>query len=346
MVIVLKKEATQDDIESVAEKARRAGCRCRISRGKERTLLIAVETNGWAEALAGFAALDFVESVIPISKQYKLASRLVHPHASIIDVSGTPVGGDTFVVMAGPCCVEEETILEAAEGIKIHGAHVLRGGAFKPRTSPYSFQGLGNEGLRLLERARELTGLPVVTELLSEAHLGAVVASADLIQIGTRNAQNTALLCKVAESQKPVLLKRGMACTIEEWLMAAEYLLANGNPNVILCERGIRSFETMTRNTLDLSAVAVAKQETHLPVVVDPSHGTGVRELVIPMARAAVAAGADGLLVEVHPSPDRALSDGAQSLNMEQFGEMMHQIEPFVRVMGRTLQTDAVPAVL
>lgn len=342
MIIVLKKEASQDDVENIADHARKMGCNCRISRGKERTLLIAVEKigNGSLEALA---ALEPVESVIPISKPYKLVSRQAHPDPSVVDVAGVPVGDEIFVVIGGPCCVETEAgLLQTAEGIKTHGAHMLRGGAFKPRTSPYSFQGLGNEGLQYLARARHATGLPIVTELLSEAHLDAVVASADLIQIGTRNAQNTALLCKVAESGKPVLLKRGMACTIEEWLMAAEYLLANGNPNVILCERGIRSFETMTRNTLDLSAVAIAKKETHLPVVVDPSHGTGVRDLIIPMARAAVAVGADGLLVEVHPNPDKALSDGAQSLNIEQFGVLMHEIEPIVRLMGRKLYFDSV----
>jgi 3-deoxy-7-phosphoheptulonate synthase len=347
MIIVLKKEATQDDIEDIAEKARTAGCRCRIPRGKERTLLVALENGVCANALGGFASLAAVESVIPISKPYKLVSRQAHPDSTVVDVAGTPVGGETFIVIAGPCCVESEAgLLETAKGVKAYGAHMLRGGAFKPRTSPYSFQGLGNEGLKYLERARALTGLPVVTELLSEAHLDAVVASADLIQIGTRNAQNTALLCKVAESEKPVLLKRGMASTIEEWLMAAEYLLSNGNSNVILCERGIRSFETMTRNTLDLSAVAIAKRETHLPVVVDPSHGTGVRDLVIPMARAAIAAGADGLMVEAHPNPDKALSDGAQSLSIEQFGELMREIEPIARVMGRTLEIDAVPALI
>jgi len=347
MIIVLKKEASESDVESIAEKTRQSGYHCRISRGKERTLLIALRNGTSTAPLEGLASLEPVEAVIPISKPYKLASREAHPDSSVIDVSGIPVGGDTFIIMAGPCCVESESgLIEAAEGIKAHGAHLLRGGAFKPRTSPYSFQGLGNEGLRHLTRARDLTGLPVVTELLSETHLDAVVASADLVQIGTRNAQNTALLCKVAESGKPVLLKRGMACTIEEWLMSAEYLLSNGNSNVILCERGIRSFETMTRNTLDLSAVAVAKRETHLPVIVDPSHGTGIRDLVVPMARAAVAAGADGLMIEVHPNPDTALSDGAQSLTIEQFGRLMREIEPIVRVMGRNLHFDAVAALI
>jgi 3-deoxy-7-phosphoheptulonate synthase len=276
------------------------------------------------------------------SKPYRLVSRYHHPEQTIVEVAGIPVGGETIIVMAGPCCVESEHgTIEIAHRVKQYGAHILRGGAFKPRTSPYSFQGLRTEGLRHLSRARELTGLPVVTELLSIADTEAVVSSADLIQIGTRNAQNTPLLCEVARSGKPVLLKRGMSCTIEEWLMAAEYILSNGNPNVILCERGIRSFENMTRNTLDLSAVAIAKQETHLPVVVDPSHGTGRRSLVIPMARAAIAAGADGLLVEVHQDPDNALSDGDQSLTPEMFGQLMKEISPVARAMGRNVRLDS-----
>ncbi len=284
------------------------------------------------------AVLEELQPVTSLSKPYRLASREGHPESTVVEVAGVPVGDKLFAVMAGPCCVEsEEGIVETARGVKKSGAHVLRGGAFKPRTSPYSFQGWGKEGLRRLARARELTGLPIVTELLSTGDIQAVASCADLIQIGARNAQNTPLLCEVAQSGKPVLLKRGMCCTIEEWLMSAEYLLSHGNSNVILCERGIRSFETMTRNTLDLSAVAVAKQETHLPVIVDPSHGTGKRNLVIPMARAAVAAGADGLLVEVHPEPDKALSDGAQSLTLEMFGQLMEEIGPIVEAMGRTL---------
>jgi len=276
------------------------------------------------------------------SKPYRLASRETHSDSTIVDVAGIPVGGETFVVMAGPCCVEsEEGTIEIAHRVKEYGAHMLRGGAFKPRTSPYSFQGLRTEGLRHLARARELTGLPIVTELLSISDTDTVISCTDLIQIGTRNAQNAPLLCEAARSGKPILLKRGMSCTIEEWLMAAEYILSNGNPNVILCERGIRSFESMTRNTLDLSAVAAAKQETHLPVIVDPSHGTGRRSLVIPMARAAIAAGADGLLVEVHPDPDNALSDGDQSLTPEMFGQLMKEIAPVARAMGRNLRLDS-----
>jgi len=275
------------------------------------------------------------------SKPYWLASREAHPEPTIVDVAGIPVGGLPIIVIAGPCCVEsEQSMIETARLVKRLGAHMLRGGAFKPRTSPYSFQGLGVEGLRHLARARELTGLPIVTELLSPAEMDAVASCADVIQIGARNAQNTALLCDVARSGRPVLLKRGMSCTIEEWLMSAEYLLSHGNPNVILCERGIRSFENMTRNTLDLSAVAAAKRETHLPVIVDPSHGTGRRDLVIPMARAAVAAGADGLLVEVHPEPDKALSDGAQSLTIEMFAQLMREIAPVATALGRTVQID------
>lgn len=277
--------------------------------------------------------------VPPSAKPYRLVSREAHPEPTIVDVAGVPLGGEMFVVMAGPCAVEsEECIIEAARGVKRLGAHMLRGGAYKPRTSPYSFQGHRTEGLRRLSRAGEATGLPIVTELLSPVDMEEVASCADLIQIGARNSQNTPLLCEVAQSGKPVLLKRGMCCTIEEWLMSAEYIVSRGNPNVILCERGIRSFESMTRNTLDLSAVAAAKQETHLPVIVDPSHATGRRELVIPMARAAVAAGADGLLLEAHPDPDRALCDGEQSLTIEMFGRLMEEIAPIVDAMGRSLR--------
>ena len=282
------------------------------------------------------------EPEIPLcSKPYRLVSRETRAESTVVDVAGIPVGGDTFVVMAGPCAVEsEECIVEAASAVRRLGGHVLRGGAYKPRSSPYSFQGHRTEGLRRLSRAREITGLPIVTELLSTADMESVAPCADLIQIGARNCQNTPLLCEVARSGKPVLLKRGMSSTIEEWLMSAEYIVASGNPNVILCERGIRSFENMTRNTLDLSAVAAAKQETHLPVIVDPSHGTGRRDFVIPMARAAVAAGADGLLLEVHPNPDAALCDGDQSLTVEMFGRLMEEIAPIVKAMGRSLQVN------
>jgi 3-deoxy-7-phosphoheptulonate synthase len=282
------------------------------------------------------------KAIRPTSKPYRLVSREGHPRSTIVDVAGIPIGARTFVVIAGPCCVEsEERIVETAHHVKRFGAHLLRGGAFKPRTSPYSFQGLKYDGLRYLSRAREATGLPIVTELLSANDMDAVAACADLIQIGARNAQNTPLLCEVASSGKPVLLKRGMSCTIEEWFMSAEYIVSSGNPNVILCERGIRSFETMTRNTLDLSAVAAAKNETHLPVIVDPSHATGCRDLVIPMARAAVAAGADGLMIEVHPEPEKALSDGAQSLTPDMLGQLMREIEPLVNAMGRTLRLES-----
>lgn len=276
------------------------------------------------------------------SKPYTLTSRESHPNPTIVNVGGIPVGGNLTVLMAGPCSVEsEDGIIETAHRVKELGAHILRGGAFKPRTSPYSFQGLGTEGLHFLSRARELTGLRIVTELISVSDIDPVAGCADLIQIGARNAQNTPLLCEVAKSGKPILLKRGMSCTIEEWLMSAEYVLSHGNPNVILCERGIRSFETMTRNTLDLSAVVVAKRETHLPVIVDPSHATGKRDLVIPMARAAIAAGADGLLVEVHPNPEKALCDGEQSLTIELFAQLVKEITPIVHAMGKTLEVDS-----
>ena len=286
------------------------------------------------------------EPAVPLSvKPYRLVSRDAQPHSTIVDVAGVPVGGEIFVVMAGPCAVEtEEGIIEAAREMKRLGAHALRGGAYKPRTSPYSFQGHKSEGLRRLSKAREITGLPIVTELTSAADIESVASCADLIQIGARNSHNTALLCEVARSGKPVLLKRGMCGTIEEWLMSAEYIVSHGNPNVILCERGIRSFETMTRNTLDLSAVVAAKQETHLPVIVDPSHGTGRRDFVIPMARAAVAAGADGLLLEAHPHPEEALCDGDQSLTLKMFAQLMEEIAPIVELMGKRLKVNPAPA--
>ncbi len=343
MIVVLKKGATESEVETVSRRMTSIGCCPHVIRGTERTVIVALangaKTMSVHDSMESLGVLEAVESVSSLSKPYKLVSREAHPESTVVDVAGIPVGGEAIVVIAGPCSVESgEGIVEAAREVKRLGADMLRGGAFKPRTSPYSFQGMGAEGLECLVRAKELTGLPIVTELMSQTHLESVVSHADVVQIGARNAQNTALLCDAAASGKPILLKRGMGCTIEEWLMSAEYVLVQGNSNVILCERGIRSFETMTRNTLDLSAVAIAKRETHLPVIVDPSHGTGERELVIPMARAAIAAGADGLLVEVHPNPDTALCDGGQSLTLDMFGRLMRQIAPIAEAVGRRIR--------
>jgi 3-deoxy-7-phosphoheptulonate synthase len=273
-----------------------------------------------------------------VQKRYKLVSRESHPANSVIDVDGVPVGGNTFTMMAGPCSVEsEEQLLATARAVKAAGATILRGGAFKPRTSPYEFQGLGKEGLRLLALAKRETGLKIITEVLSERHVEEVAAHADILQIGARNAQNFQLLIECAKTRKPILLKRGMSERIEEWLMAAEYILSEGNPNVIFCERGIRTFETYTRNTLDLSAVAIVKKESHLPVIVDPSQGCGRADLVRALCRGAVALGADGLLVEVHPHPAEALSDGQQQLDFTGFAELLKELQPFFTAVGKTV---------
>ncbi len=277
-----------------------------------------------------------VEKVIPILSPYKLAAKEIKPEGTTVRVGNLRIGGGYFGIMAGPCAVESENqLLEVAEGLKKAGAGGLRGGAFKPRTSPYSFQGLEEEGLKLLALAREKSGLPIVTELMNLPELDLVAKYADIIQIGARNMQNFGLLRAVGRQSKPVLLKRGLSATIEEWLMAAEYIMAEGNTQVILCERGIRTFETATRNTLDLSAIPLIKSLSHLPIVVDPSHGTGKRKLVLPMAKAAVAAGADGLLIEVHPDPANAWSDGEQSLNLPEFRELIAQVEKLVLMEGK-----------
>jgi len=290
------------------------------------------------ERVQQIEAMEGVEKIVHILQPYKLAGREFHPEPSVVSVGPVRVGPDTLTVIAGPCAVEsEEQILTVAEAVKEAGATMLRGGAFKPRTSPYSFQGLAEEGLKLLALARERTGLPVVTEVMNPQDVELVASYADVLQIGARNMQNFPLLREVGRTNKPVLLKRGLAATIEEWLMAAEYIMSAGNHNVILCERGIRTFETATRNTLDLNAVPVVKHLSHLPIIVDPSHGTGKWPYVIPMARAAVAAGADGLIVEVHPRPEEAVSDGQQSLKPEKFRELMQEVSAIAAVLGRQL---------
>lgn len=337
MIIVLKPHATQEEIDHVLEKIESFGLTPHISRGVERTIIGIIGDERIIQEKP-LEALPGVEQVLPVLKPYKLASREFNPQGSVIEVSGVTVGGRRVVVMAGPCAVESrERLLQVAKEVKVAGAHLLRGGAFKPRTSPYSFQGLGAEGLRYLVEAKQETGLPIVTELMDTREADLVFEHADLIQIGARNMQNFRLLKEVGGRRKPVMLKRGMSATIKELLLAAEYIMSEGNYQVVLCERGIRTFEDSTRNTLDLSAVPLIKQLSHLPVVVDPSHGTGKWDLVPPMALAAVAAGADGLMVEVHPKPEEALSDGPQALLPDLFAKMMESLRRVAEAVGRSL---------
>jgi 3-deoxy-7-phosphoheptulonate synthase len=333
MIVNMSEGATEDQIQHVADRIREAGYQAHITRGTQRAIVAAVGSGRRHEIEALLAAAG-VENVVPIAQPFKLVSRQVHPSRTVVNVGGVHIGGPEVVVIAGPCSVEsEEQILSTARAVKAAGARMLRGGAYKPRTSPYDFQGLGTEALRLLDRARKETGLPVVTEVMSTEDVDIICEHADMLQIGARNMQNFALLRALATIRKPIMLKRGPSATVKEWLLAAEYLLAGGNSQVVLCERGIRTFETETRNTLDLAAVALAKELTHLPVIADPSHGTGRPSLIPPMARAAVALGADGLMVEVHPCPERALSDGPQSLTFSAFEMMMAGLEePLHRV--------------
>lgn len=338
MIIVLKPGSTDADIEDVSRRVRGMGFKTHLSRGDVRTIVGVVGDDRAKEQLLALQSLDCVENVVRILQPFKLASREAHPDATQFKVHGVPIGGTALVVMAGPCSVESRPQLMAvAEGVKAGGAQVLRGGAFKPRTSPYGFQGLEEEGLKLLSEASKATGLPVVTEVMEPDKVEVVAQHADILQIGARNVQNFSLLKRVAECGKPVLLKRGMSTSIQEWLLAAEYVLAGGNPNVILCERGIRTFETTTRFTLDLNAVPVLKKLSHLPVFVDPSHGTGHWDLVAPMAKGAVACGADGLIIEVHPKPEEALSDGPQSLKPAKFAQLMRELRPVAEAVGRSL---------
>jgi 3-deoxy-7-phosphoheptulonate synthase len=337
MIIVLKARVTDEEVAQVCRRIEALGLTAHLSRGTERTIIGAI---GDERILLDKAieALPMVEKVLPVLKPYKLASREFHPENTVVDVAGVPVGGRRLAVVAGPCSVESrEMLFEVARDVQAAGAHLLRGGAFKPRTSPYAFQGLGEEALRYLAEARRETGLPVVTELMDPRETSLVLKYADVVQVGARNMQNFRLLKEVGMHQRPVILKRGMSSTVHELLMSAEYIMSEGNYNVILCERGIRTFEDATRNTLDLSAVPVLKQLTHLPVVVDPSHGTGKWELVAPMARAAVAAGADGIMVEVHPRPEEALSDGPQALLPSRFREMMSELRRVAEAIDRTL---------
>ncbi|HEU5393684.1 MAG TPA: 3-deoxy-7-phosphoheptulonate synthase [Candidatus Methylomirabilis sp.] len=337
MIIVMRRGATEEEIAQVGQKITAYGLAPHISRGVERTIIGAIGDERILRDVA-FEALPGVEKVLPILKPFKLASRDFKSENSVVPVNGVEVGAKRLAVIAGPCSVEgREMILGMARVVQAAGARLLRGGAFKPRTSPYTFQGLGEEALRYLAEAREATGLPIVTELMDPRDAALVLKYADCIQISARNMQNFRLLKEVGSHRKPVLLKRGMSSSIKELLMSAEYILSEGNYNVILCERGIRTFEDFTRNTLDLSAVPALKSLTHLPVIVDPSHGTGKWDLVPPMALAAVAAGADGLMVEVHPKPEDALSDGPQALVPKRFERLMAELAALAPGVGRTL---------
>ncbi len=337
MLVVMKPHATQTEIDAVVEFIRSLGLTPHPIPGAQR-VAIGITGNKGALDPALFETMDGVADAIRVSQPWKLVSREVKPDDTVLDVGGTSLGGKSIAVIAGPCSVEsKEQLLETARAVKAAGARFLRGGAFKPRTSPYEFQGLGEEGLKLLALAREATGLKVVTEVMDPDDLSMCVEYADVLQIGARNMQNYSLLEKVGALDKPVLLKRGLAATIREWLMAAEYIVSKGNHRVALCERGIRTFETMTRNTLDINAVPVVKALSHLPVIVDPSHGIGLRAHVPAVARAGIAAGADGLIIEVHPRPEKALSDGHQSLTPVEFDGLMRQVAVIAGATGRPL---------
>ena len=337
MLVVMRHDATEAQIQGVMAAIEARGYRAHAIPGVQRTAIGITGNRGAVEAPA-FESLPGVLEVIPVSHAYKLVSRETKPESSTVRVGDVEVGGGRFVVLAGPCAVESrEQILTVAHAVKHAGGHVLRGGAFKPRTSPYAFQGLGEEGLKFLVEAREATGLPIVTEAIDERSVDLVEHYADAIQIGARNMQNFALLKRAGRAKKPVLLKRGMSATLEEFLMSAEYILSEGNYAVILCERGVRTFSDFSRNTLDLSVVPAVKGRSHLPIVVDPSHGTGRREKVSPLSRAAAAVGADGVIIEVHHDPDRALSDGPQSITPEMFEALIAELRSIAQVVGRRL---------
>ena len=336
MIIVIRPRASKEQIAQVISEVEKLGYTPAPIHGVAQTVVAAIGDERTHANLESLTVLPQVESVLRVQKRYKLASRESHPEDTIVDVGGIEIGGQKFCLMAGPCSVEnEDQLLSTAATVKAAGATVLRGGAFKPRTSPYEFQGLGTEGLRLLALARQRTGLKIVTEVLSERDVEQVAEVADILQIGARNGQNFQLLIEAARSGKPILLKRGMSERIEEWLLAAEYILAHGNPNVLLCERGIRTFESYTRNTLDLAAVAIAKKESHLPVIVDPSQGCGRADLVIALCCGAVAMRADGLLIEVHPNPAEALSDGQQQVDFASFQTLAEAIQPFLNAVNK-----------
>jgi len=327
MIVNMKRAASEEEINHVIDRIKECGFQAHVVRGEERTIIGAVGSSGRRSEIEALRAAPGVAEVIQISHPFKLVSRQLRKEHTVVDVGNKKIGDGSLVIIAGPCSVESrEQLLETARAVKASGADMLRGGAYKPRTSPYDFQGLGVEALRFLEEASKETGLPIVTEVMSEADVEVVAEYADMLQVGARNMQNFSLLRKLATVKKPILLKRGPSATVKEWLLAAEYLLAGGNHDVVLCERGIKTFETATRNTLDLAAVALVKELSHLPVLADPSHGTGLRSLIVPMSKAAAAVGADGLIIEVHPCPERALSDGPQSLDLPGFETLMQEM--------------------
>jgi 3-deoxy-7-phosphoheptulonate synthase len=345
MIISMRPHASRAEIDHVCDRIREFGYRVHSIEGDQRVVIGVVGVGDVTACLESLEATPGVESAVRISAPYKFVSREFKRERSAIRVNGVEIGGDEFIVMAGPCSVESEgQIMQTAEGVAAAGAKVLRGGAFKPRTSPYDFQGMEEAGLKLLRKAREATGLAIVTEVMSDRDVDLIAQYADCMQVGARNMQNFALLKSLGACGRPVLLKRGMSSTIKELLMSAEYIVAHGNPNVILCERGIRTFETATRNTCDIAAVPVLNELTHLPVILDPSHATGKRSLVPPLARAGVAVGADGLIVEVHPCPEKAVSDGAQSLTLEGFSEMMRELRPYIALWQGSRTPEAVMA--
>jgi 3-deoxy-7-phosphoheptulonate synthase len=328
MIVNMSPNATEEQIEHVIQRVKECGYQAHVIRGAARTVIGAVGNNGRRGELEALLAAPGVEALVPISHPFKLVSRQLRHDKTVVDVGGVTIGGDHWVVIAGPCSVESrEQLLEVAHGVKKAGATLLRGGAYKPRTSPYDFQGLGVEALKLLKEAHDATGLPVVTEVMGVEDVDVVSEYADMLQVGARNMQNSPLLRRLAQSRLPVLLKRGPSATVKEWLLAAEYLLSGGNSKVVLCERGIKTFDSELRNTFDVAAIPLVKELSHLPVIADPSHGTGKRSVIPAMSRAAIAAGADGLMIEVHPCPERALSDGPQSLDLAAFASLMDEME-------------------
>jgi 3-deoxy-7-phosphoheptulonate synthase len=336
MIIAMKSDATEEQIQIVCESIRHFGYKPHLIRGEERVVIGAVGHGDNKDHLQSLRSVEGVADVVPILQPYKIVSRELKPQKTIVNVGGLEIGGSEFIVMAGPCSVEtREQLLETADAVKLAGAQILRGGAYKPRTSPYDFQGLEVEGLKLLAEARQRTGLKIVTEVVTTEDTEIVAEYADILQVGARNMQNFALLKRLGSIRRPVLLKRGMSSTIKELLLSAEYIATHGNDQVILCERGIRTFETATRNTLDLAAVPLLNELSHLPVVVDPSHGTGRRSLIRPMAKAAIAIGADGVIIEVHPRPHEAWSDGPQSLTPPMFAEIMEELRRYVGMEAR-----------
>ena len=337
MFIVMQQRHTEGELADILERLTQMGFSGHVSQGVERTV-VGVVGRTYPELKETLEMWPGVDEVVPISRPHKLSGREFQPHDTVIKVGDVTIGGEVLVVMAGPCAVEtEEQLLEAARAVKAAGANILRGGAFKPSTSPYSFRGLGKDGLELLAQASKETGMPIITEVMTPQDVELVSRYADILQVGARNMQNFNLLDEVGKTQKPVMLKRGMSATIQEWLLSAEYILVQGNRQVMLCERGIRTFETYTRNTMDISAIPIIKKLSHLPIIADPSHGTGKWHLVTPLSLAAVAAGADGLMIEVHPRPDQALKDGAQSLTFDNFQQLMAQVVPVAASVGRKM---------